>query len=108
VERDRIRVGTDRPYAAIHEFGFDGNVNVRPHVRTLKSGTTFPVRAHMRHMRMPKRPHRAPAVRDASRPIALLFAGQVEKAIRESKRKGDRLKGSQIAAGFTPGARRTK
>jgi len=43
-------VGTNVRYAAIHEYGFDGIVGVRAHMRLQR-----PVRAHTRHMRLPAR-----------------------------------------------------
>jgi phage gpG-like protein len=61
-------VGTNVKYAAIHEYGFDGVEHVSAHVRrsalqmsvkrTLRdrvSEGAIPVRAHDRHMVMPKR-----------------------------------------------------
>lgn len=39
------------PYAAIHEFGFDGMETVRAHTRRGQSGM-FAVREHERHMRV--------------------------------------------------------
>lgn len=64
-------VGTNVEYAAIHEYGFSGNVNVKAHVRHLRkrghttasgkfvkgklTGETAMVSAHTRHMEMPER-----------------------------------------------------
>ena len=45
-----VTIGTDVPYAQIHNDGFDGNQSVRAHSR---KGRT--VRAHTRHMEMPRR-----------------------------------------------------
>ena len=103
IQGDTIRVGTGVKYAAVHEFGFSGPVQVRAHTRL-----GFPVRAHTRQMRMPARPHRGPAMRDSSGPIAALFRGEVDKAIRESHRIGQQTRESTIAQGFTPSARRTR
>lgn len=44
------KVGTNVRYAAIHEYGFDGRVDVRSHTRL-----GMPVRAHVRQVHMPKR-----------------------------------------------------
>ena len=69
---DRAEVGTNVKYAAIHQLGIDGNVNIGAHqrkvksrdirgrdtehrVRTIAKGIGF-VRAHTRHMRIPARP----------------------------------------------------
>lgn len=45
-----VTIGTDVPYAQIHNDGFDGDQSVRAHSR---KGRT--VRAHTRHMEMPRR-----------------------------------------------------
>lgn len=58
-------VGTNVRYAAVHEYGFDGDVTVRAHVRRVASrsvgkgkklsvqGVAF-VREHTRHMHVPE------------------------------------------------------
>jgi phage gpG-like protein len=97
VEGDQLRVGTSLPYAAIHEFGFSGAVNVSAHLRKTRSGLAVPVRAHVRQMNMPMRPHRAPAIRDSRRPVDLIFAGEIDKAAIISKQTGNRLKFQQRA-----------
>lgn len=38
------------PYAAVHEFGFNGSVSVSAHTRRTRSGTDARVRAHNRRM----------------------------------------------------------
>jgi len=56
-------VGTNVKYAAIHQFGFDGEETVRVHMRRQpkrdvadsQSGVR-PIAAHKRHMNMPARP----------------------------------------------------
>ena len=65
--RDRAEVGTNVIYAAIHQFGFEGDVEVKSHIRKVKSrdirkgrkkiasGITV-VRSHSRHMNIPARP----------------------------------------------------
>lgn len=40
------------PYAAVHEFGFDGLVAVRAHRRRGRGGTDHPVSAHQRRMQI--------------------------------------------------------
>jgi hypothetical protein len=56
------QVGVKLKYAAPHEYGFDGVVNVRAHLRTAKmafgrpiAAVTFSVRAHSMHMKLPER-----------------------------------------------------
>lgn len=61
-------VGTNVRYAAVHEYGFDGDVTVKAHTRRSvlqlaaqrtkrdkKSDGTIQVRSFTRHMRMPER-----------------------------------------------------
>jgi len=47
--------GTNVRYAAVHEYGFNGQVTVGSHVRKLASGGTANVRQHARTMVMPER-----------------------------------------------------
>jgi phage gpG-like protein len=58
------------PYASVHEFGFNGSVNIRAYARTMNSvfgrkvdPRKVLVRPHSRHMRIPARPYLRPAVR---------------------------------------------
>ena len=51
------RVGSDLAYAATVELGFDGDVNVRAHLRQ-----GHPVRAHVRHARSPEQPYLRPSL----------------------------------------------
>lgn len=48
-------VGTNVVYGAIHEYGFDGSVDVRAHTRQLAGGGSANVRAYVMRMRMPER-----------------------------------------------------
>lgn len=55
-------VSTAVVYARAHEYGFDGMVSVRAHLRTIKqafgraiSPVTFPVAAHSMHMKLPEK-----------------------------------------------------
>lgn len=78
-----VVVGTRVPYAAVHEFGFDGDVQVRAHTRLGR-----PVRAHTRRMRMPMRPHMRPAVRETRKRILPLVARRwrlIERDLRKVK-----------------------
>lgn len=81
VTDDGITFGSNLPYAAIHQFGFDGNQSVRAHRRKVESRSQFgkeeriskrtgkkyqarvktlqgtaQVKSFSRHMRMPARP----------------------------------------------------
>lgn len=65
-----IEIGSNKSYAPVHQFGFDGDVNVKAHTRNrkahkrrTKTGKVVPVRAHTqdvdsytRKMNLPKRP----------------------------------------------------
>lgn len=84
------RVGSNQPYARIHEFGFTGIQMVRAHTRSGR-----PVRAHSRFMVMPQRPHRAPAFRDAQRPIELIMSGAVDEGLAAAKARGDAVRDAQ-------------
>jgi phage gpG-like protein len=91
-----IAIGTALPYARVHEFGVDDLVHVSQHQRRHKSGTTHTVSQHARRMRLPKRPHRKPAVRDVRRIIPLIFRGETDAAIALSKKKAGRIKSAQL------------
>lgn len=43
-------IGTNVVYAGVHEFGFDGPVEVRAHTRQMPTGGVANVRAHARQM----------------------------------------------------------
>jgi hypothetical protein len=51
-------------YAKVHEFGFDGQVDVKEHKRLGR-----PVRAHSRHMKIIARPYVRPALEKQSKNI---------------------------------------
>jgi phage gpG-like protein len=48
----RAEVATNKEYAAVHNFGFDDEVTVKAHKRTLQSGKVVSVREHTRHMKV--------------------------------------------------------
>jgi phage gpG-like protein len=55
-------VGTNIAYGRVHEYGFDGTVQVRAHLRQITEAfgrpiapTTVGMRAHSRHIRLPER-----------------------------------------------------
>lgn len=59
-EGNIITIYTDKVYAEIHNEGFDGQESVPEHERTRK-GKKETVRAHSRHMVMPKREFMGPS-----------------------------------------------
>jgi phage gpG-like protein len=65
------RVGVKLAYAAAHEFGFEGTVTVREHLRTITQAfgrqiapVSVVVRAHDMHMRLPERSFLRSSLRD--------------------------------------------
>lgn len=81
-------VGTNVRYAAVHEYGFDGNVNVRAFDRTVNvvfgravGSTVQHVRAHVRHMRIPERSYLRSALADMQAQISEAMAAAVRRAI---------------------------
>ena len=95
-------VGTNVRYAKVHEFGFDGNVSVKAHVRrnaqqlkaalrTRKDGSAYysrngmrdgsvPVRAHTRHMVVPERSF----LRSTLREFKPKIVAEIEAAAKEA------------------------
>jgi hypothetical protein len=70
------------PYAAAHEFGFQGSVSIRSHTRTqvVAFGRRIPakpvtVSAHTRFMRIRERPYLRPAVKKRQSEIIDLIRG---------------------------------
>lgn len=79
-------VGTNVKYAKPHEYGFQGPVQVKEHLRTIKqawgkpiSETTFPVRSHTRQVNIPERSFLRSALRDKRDHII----AKLEKALYE-------------------------
>ena len=66
------KVGTNLVYARIHEYGFNGQVNVRAFQRMqtvawgklMKTPKKVNVRAHAMHMKMPERPFMRPSLEE--------------------------------------------
>lgn len=53
----RVEVGTNKEYAAAHNFGFDDNVTIKEHKRkNRKRGGTHTVRRHLKRMKITARP----------------------------------------------------
>ena len=64
-----VEIGSSVPYAATHEMGFSGSVNVPAHSRVITQafGRSIPatevfVRSHVRTMNIPARPYLSPAI----------------------------------------------
>lgn len=51
-----VEVGTNKAYAAAHQFGVDKNVTVPSHQRTSIRGKTYRVKSFSRKMKLPARP----------------------------------------------------
>lgn len=65
----KITIGSEKVYAAIHEFGFTGQVSIPAHTRTITQAfgreiapTQVNVSSYMRDMNIPARPYLAPAI----------------------------------------------
>lgn len=92
-----VVVGTHLPYGAIHEFGGVTRAHeIRPrHGKALRFrvGGEFVFAKVVRHpgSRIPARPHRAPALRDAESPMGAIFSGEMDRALREADLAGERI-----------------
>jgi len=83
--------GSKVPYAEVHERGFQGAVDVRPHRRTMKQGfgpdSLYPMEVvvgrHTRQMDIPARPFLSPAVEDYRPQLQEKAAEEIRKTIRE-------------------------
>lgn len=51
-----IEAGSNLKYAKVHQFGFNGSVNVPSHSRTSKKGETYSVKGFSRQMIIDRRP----------------------------------------------------
>ena len=80
--KDRIVIGTDVPYAEMHNEGFEGRQNVRSHTRRSRKGKTFTVRAFTRRMSMPQRRFLGESQELANR-IENLMETELKKALQE-------------------------
>jgi len=87
-----ITIGSRVPYAEVHEEGFRGSVDVRPHRRTMTEGfgpdSLYPmdvvVTRHTRQMNIPARPYLGPALDDETDTIRQIIADGVIKALRNT------------------------
>ena len=75
-------VGTNVSYAAAHEYGFKGEVDVREHVRKTRGGTEARVRAHTRKVVMPERSFLRSTVDDMGPHIKTEIRKAVLQAVR--------------------------
>jgi len=74
-------VGTNVSYARAHEFGFDGTVNVREHLRRTVSGKFAIVHSHGRHMHLPERSFLRSALKDMTAEIRAEFEQAAHRAL---------------------------
>lgn len=74
-----LTIGSLVPYAAIHEFGFSGTIDVPAHTR---AGS--PVRAHQRRVNIKARPYLEPSLRHNEKIIRKDAAERVYKTLKEA------------------------
>lgn len=75
-------VGTVVKYGRVHEFGFDGAVSIREHLRRAKSGKEFSVRAHSRHVHLPERSFLRSALHEVEPDIRAQLETEMNKALK--------------------------
>ena len=63
-------------YAATHEFGLKGVINIPAHSRTRKSGNTHTVRAHSRQVNFRERPYIRPSLIQQRRKILQILKAE--------------------------------
>ena len=83
-------VGTGVEYAAAHEYGFKGLVNVSGHLRNVSSSTkaTHAVRAHTRMVNMPERSFLRSSLRARRDLIVSSLREAAVRAVRRVNGKG--------------------
>ncbi|WHZ16003.1 MAG: hypothetical protein OJF52_002851 [Nitrospira sp.] len=81
--------GTNVKYARAHEFGFDGQVGVKAHLRTIKQAfrraiapIQIQVSAHSRHMHLPERSFLRSALKELEQDIRNDLRGGIDDALR--------------------------
>lgn len=74
-------VGTNVEYAHAHEYGFQGTVSVREHLRTSVLGNKFIVRSHNMNMNVPEKSFLRSALSDMAGPIRQEFENAAQRAI---------------------------
>jgi phage gpG-like protein len=88
----RLIKGSRVPYAEVHEEGFRGSVDVRPHRRTMTQGfgpdSAYPqdvvVTRHTRQMDIPARPYLGPATEDWKEELQEAAPPVLREAIRQA------------------------
>ncbi len=86
-------VGTNKQYAAVHEYGFDGIVNVRSFLRMLVKAfgkqllnpVQVTVGAHTRHMIMPERSFLRSSLREMKPEVLKRLAEAIRKGAQNAK-----------------------
>lgn len=86
-------VGTNKEYAAVHEYGFSGSVNVRDFLRLqttafgkrLLSPKKVNVRAHTRNMMMPERSFLRSSLREMTPEIRERLAAAIKRGAVNAK-----------------------
>ena len=79
-------VGTNVSYAAAHEYGFQGTVSVRDHLRTSKLGKAYNVSAHSRNVHIPEKSFLRSALDDLRGDTRDEIEGAINTALREKFR----------------------
>jgi hypothetical protein len=82
-------VGVKLSYAKAHEYGFEGQVTVRSHLRTIKQAfgrsimpVTFTMPTHTRHMKLPMRSFLRSSLREMTPEIQAIIRAGVMGATR--------------------------
>jgi len=83
--------GSRVPYARVHEEGFQGQVPVSAHSRTITQAfgqqiptQTVQVSAHSRQMNIPARPYLEPAVKDEAVNVGRMIAGRIVDIVQDA------------------------
>jgi len=84
-----VQMGSATPYAAVHEFGFSGSVNVPAHTRKITQAfgrditpRSVNVRSHIRLANIPARPYLSPAIESQTEWLADWLANEMAKSVR--------------------------
>lgn len=83
-------VGTNKEYAHVHEFGFNGTVTVKEHLRMMRvafgkemrNPRQVTVRAHSMHMKMPERSFLRTALAEFEPTIRQEYEIALQRALR--------------------------
>lgn len=87
-DQSSVEVGTNLPYMAAHQTGFDDQVTVKAHSRafTMVFGHAYSgiaqVKAHQRHMKLPARPFLGLSIDDQGEVVAIVqedYAAAVQR-----------------------------